>query len=176
MKKALNSVHKFLLIKKTIASLLVLSTLLLACTESQKKADRIYYNATIWTGDSTLPAATTIAVSGNEIIYVGDNYKDFQGPETELIDVNEGMIVPGFIDNHTHFLTGGYNLASVDLRIAKSKEEFIQILGTFCAQHPDDRWVLGGDWDHEAWGGELPSKEWIDSVTGNQNCSCDQYQ
>ena len=26
-------------------------------------------------------------------------------------------------------------------------------------------WITSGDWDHENWGGMLPSREWIDSVT-----------
>ena len=26
-------------------------------------------------------------------------------------------------------------------------------------------WVLGGDWDHHMWGGQLPDKTWLDSVS-----------
>src|SRR5262249_24389159 len=26
-------------------------------------------------------------------------------------------------------------------------------------------WIQGGDWDHTLWGGELPDRNWIDSVT-----------
>ena len=38
---------------------------------------------------------------------------------------------PGFIDNHTHFLTGGFGLASVNLRDADSPEEFARRIGEF---------------------------------------------
>src|SRR5690606_14045711 len=27
------------------------------------------------------------------------------------------------------------------------------------------RWITGGDWDHEMWGGALPERAWVDSVT-----------
>ena len=30
---------------------------------------------------------------------------------------------------------------------------------------PTGQWITGGDWDHENWGGELPTKEWIDEFT-----------
>jgi predicted amidohydrolase YtcJ len=61
---------------------------------------------------------------------------------------------------------GGYGLSSVQLKDVKTKQEFINTLAQFCGSHPGDYWILGGDWDHEAWGGELPAKEWIDSVSG----------
>ena len=138
-------------------------------------ADRIYINAKIWTGNATMPWAEAIAIKNNKIIYTGKNYQSFKGKNTEVIDLKNKMMVPGFIDNHTHFISGGYNLSGVDLRKAKSKQEFISILKEFCKQHDDDRWIQGGDWDHEAWGGELPSKEWIDSVTGNHPLFVSRY-
>ena len=35
----------------------------------------------------------------------------------------------------------------------------------FAATRPKSEWITGGEWDHELWEGELPTKEWIDSVT-----------
>ena len=32
---------------------------------------------------------------------------------------------------------------------------------------PAGAWITDGDWDHEQWGGELPRRDWIDSVTPN---------
>ena len=37
------------------------------------------------------------------------------------------------------------------------------------------RWITGGDWDHEAWGGDLPKKEWIDAVSGNHPVFVNRY-
>ncbi|HWR31903.1 MAG TPA: amidohydrolase, partial [Chitinophagaceae bacterium] len=144
--------------------------------QSQKVfADKSYTNAKIWTGDAANPDAKTIAVKNNTIIYVGNEYRPYEGSTTTIVDLNEKMIVPGFIDNHTHFLNGGYNLSGVQLRYAKNPADFIRILKEFCQQHPDDRWIQGGDWDHENWGGELPSKEWVDSITGNHPLFVNRY-
>jgi len=103
------------------------------------------------------------------------DYIDYKGSKTEMIDLQGKLVVPGFIDNHTHFLSGGYSLASVDLKAAKTPPEFISFMKEYCNLHPDDRWIQGGNWDHEAWGGELPKKEWIDSVTGNHPVFVSRY-
>ena len=70
------------------------------------------------------------------------------------------------MDDHTHFLSGGYQLSSVDLRMAASPQEFVQRIKDFAAERQPGEWILGGDWDHERWpGSPLPRREWIDSVT-----------
>ena len=159
--------------KKIIIAFIALA-LFISCTQHQT-ADRIYINAKIWTGDSANDRATVIAIKDSAIIYVGNDYRDYKGSSTQIIDMDGKMIVPGFIDNHTHFLGGGYQLASVNLRNAKSQPDFISTLKTFATAHNDSRWIQGGDWDHEAWGGNLPTKNWIDSVTGNHPVFINRY-
>lgn len=147
---------------------------MISCTHHQE-ADLIYINAKIWTGDSANPRATAIAIKDSTILFVGLDYQPYQGNQTRIIDLNGSMVVPGFIDNHTHFLDGGVKLASVDCRPAKSREEFISILKQYISSVTGSRWIKGGDWDHEAWGGELPRKEWIDSVSGQHPVFIDRY-
>ncbi len=128
-------------------------------------ADKIYYNGNIWTGNKNRPHAEFIAVKGEEILAVGSNYKAVQGSDTKLIDLSGQFVVPGFIDNHTHFMGGGFQLMSINLRDVNSKEEFIRHVEEYVEDIPEGQWILGGKWDHEMWGGELPSTEWIDSLT-----------
>ena len=156
---------------KNIVQLLFISLLFVSC--GKEKVDRIYVNAKIWTGDTLNPSATVIAVKGEKIVYVGDDATKFTANET--IDVQGKQLLPGFTDNHTHFLSAGYALSSVKLKDAMTKEEFIKRVAEFCKSKPDDTWVMEGSWDHENWGGELPSKAWIDSVCGNHPVFLSRY-
>jgi predicted amidohydrolase YtcJ len=149
--------------------------LLLGSCNHHPVADRIYMNAKIWTGDSVNPAAKAIAIKDSQILYVGDNYQAWEGSQTIVTDLKGKMLVPGFIDNHVHFLDGGYYLASINLRNARSKEEFIKIFRKYTDSTKGDGWIKSGNWDHEAWGGELPRKEWIDSISGDHPVFVSRY-
>src|SRR5664279_1274161 len=138
-------------------------------------ADHIYFNASIWTGDSANPKAKSIAVKDSLIVYVGDDYQSFAGNGTVLTDMKGLMMVPGFIDNHTHFLEGGYFLANINLRQAKSMQDFILSFRRYTDSAKNNSWILGGNWDHEAWGGQLPRKEWIDSISGDHPVFVSRY-
>lgn len=146
-----------------------------ASSHEQTTADKIYMNAVVWTGDSANPRATSIAIKDSTIIYVGNDYKNYRGSHTEVIDVGGKMLLPGFIDNHTHFLSGGYQLASVDLKNVKTKQEFISAIKKYVSAIRGKRWIQGGDWDHEAWGGELPQRQWIDSITDDNPMFINRY-
>ncbi len=124
----------------------------------------------IWTGNNALPWAEAMAIVRDSIVAIGSpsEIQQWKGEKTEVIKTSPGnLIVPGFIDCHTHFVDGGFRLASVQLRDAKSPLEFIQRIKNFAKTLPPGAWMTGGDWDHENWGGELPQRAWIDSVTQN---------
>ena len=126
-------------------------------------------NARIWTGDPRRQWADGMAITGDRITSVGSSaeVRKLATPATRVIDAHGMMVVPGFIDAHVHTLDGGFGLASVQLRDAKTPQEFVRRIGEFAKTIPAGSWITNGDWDHEQWGGELPRREWIDSVTPN---------
>ncbi|MEO6333880.1 MAG: amidohydrolase, partial [Pyrinomonadaceae bacterium] len=72
----------------------------------------------------------------------------------------------GFNDAHVHFSETGAQLSSVDLRSAKTPQEFVERIKSFAAKLPKGRWILGGKWDHENWTpNNLPTAAMIDAAT-----------
>jgi hypothetical protein len=133
-------------------------------------ATLIVTGARVWTGDRRHPWAEAVAVRGERIVAVGAaaEIERLTGPGTRRIAARGGMVTPGFIDSHVHFLDGGFGLGSVKLRDAASRADFVRRIAEFARTAPAGAWVLGGDWDHELWGGELPRRDWIDAVTADR--------
>ncbi len=127
----------------------------------------IFITGKIWTGDIHRPHAKAIAIRGDKIVAVGsqEELQKYCGDKTKMIDAGDGLVVPGLIDSHIHLIDGGLRLASVQLRDANTREEFVRRIGVFAKKQKPGAWITGGDWDHTLWGGELPSRDWIDAVT-----------
>ena len=131
-------------------------------------ADLIIVNGNIHTMERSRPLAEAIAIHGNRIIAVGSNdeIKKLAGANTRVIDAKGQLVLPGFNDAHVHFMSGGFQLSSVDLRDANTPQEFAERIRDFAAKLPKGRWITGGDWDHERWpGAKLPTRELIDRYT-----------
>ena len=133
-------------------------------------ADLAITGGRIWTGNKAQPWAEALASRGERIIAVGSNdeIKKLIDSHTQVIDLQGKLSTPGFIDDHTHFMSGGFQLLSVDLRDAATQEEFARRIKTYAEKRGPNRWITGGDWDHELWtGGPLPTKELVDRYTAN---------
>jgi predicted amidohydrolase YtcJ len=133
-------------------------------------SDVIIVNANVHTMDRSHPQAEAIALNGNRIIAVGSNdeIRKLAAANTRVIDARGQLVLPGFNDSHVHFLSGGFQLSSVDLRDANTPQEFAERIRTFAAKASAGTWITGGDWDHERWpDARLPTKELVDRFTPN---------
>lgn len=132
------------------------------------QADIVITNANIHTVNPKKPTANSVAMLNGRIVAIGSDAdtKTWIGPATRVIDAKGKLVLPGFNDAHVHFLETGYQLSSVDLRNAKSPEEFVKRIKEFAAKLPKGRWITGGQWDHENWTpNNLPTAALIDAAT-----------
>lgn len=137
-----------------------------ACTNKPKIA---FINGKIYTVNEKLPFAEAVITQGEKIVFVGSqrDAEELIEKNTKKIDLKGRLMLPGFIDNHTHFAHGGFYLLGIDLRPAKSTQEFKQLVKEYVNQH-EGKWVTGGYWDHEQWEiNNLPTKEMIDDFSPN---------
>ena len=127
------------------------------------QAELIITNATL-----RIPNADGLVIRGSQIIAIGASSEmiSFRGKATRVIDAKKRLVLPGFNDAHVHFLDGGFGLSRVNLRDAKSPTEFTSRIRQFAEKTPENRWILGGTWDHENWpGAPLPTRQMIDAAT-----------
>src|SRR6059036_2930150 len=134
-----------------------------------RPADIVIRGGMVWTGLSSGAAQPgVVAIAAGKILAVGDSaaIARYVGSRTQVIHAHGGLVIPGLADGHTHFIGGGFQLASVDLRNAASPQEFVRRIGEYARTLKPGEWITGGDWDHTLWVGQpLPRHEWIDSVT-----------
>jgi len=140
----------------------------IAVTAQGISADLVIVNANIRTMDAKRTIVHSIAALNGKIIAIGSDAdtKALIGPNTRVIDAKGKLVLPGFNDAHVHFMDTGAQLSSVDLRSAKTPEEFVRRIRDFAAKLPKGRWITGGNWDHENWTpNNLPTAAMIDAAT-----------
>lgn len=133
----------------------------------QNRADLVILHGHVYTVDKAQPHAEALAIVGDRIAAVGSEteIQKWIVPATKQIDAKGHSVLPGFIDSHVHFSSGGGEISGVQLRDAATPAEFTRRIAEFAHKTPKGEWITGGTWDHELWGGSLPSRDWIDKDT-----------
>jgi predicted amidohydrolase YtcJ len=134
-------------------------------------ADAVLVNGKVWTVCKDRPEAQALAVWHGRILAVGTSaeVRRLAGPATRTIDLHGRRVVPGFYDSHVHFLGSGQRLGEVALKDALDEAEFGRRLRAFDHKLSRDRWLTGGEWDHDrTFNGTLPTAELIDKYVADR--------
>jgi len=143
---------------------------LASCTSDKPAgphADRIFINGKVWTGDDAQPTAQAMAISGDKIVAVGTTaeIRALASDETEVIDLKNRRVVPGFQDSHTHFLMGSANKGNqVELDDAETLEDIQRRVAEYAEANPDESWITGNGWGYAAFPDNTVDKTYLDEV------------
>ncbi len=129
------------------------------------RADLILHNGRIWTVEAARPEARALAVAGDRIVAVGDEASVMarRGPSTEVVDLKGRLVLPGFIDAHTHFENAADWLFRVGLFDVRDPHELARRLERAARRIPKGMWITGGDlgafaaWEAERTGRPVPT-------------------
>jgi predicted amidohydrolase YtcJ len=151
----------------SISILLITSSVLIACTEKsqQDPADLVMLNGGIYTVDTDRSWAEAAAIVDGIIVAVGsnDDIQPYVGPDTEVIDLDGRMAMPGIHDSHVHPLEGGYEQVYCNLGALASVEEVIGALQA-CEDSQQGEWFNAVGLDLGIFGLTGPDKSILDGI------------
>ncbi len=133
-------------------------------------ADIVIRNARVYTVNPDLPWAEAIAIKDEHISYVGSQsgVEPYLSGQTQIIDAQGRLVLPGFIDSHNHIWSGS-DPNSVDLFGAASLDEIQERIRDFAESRPDLEWIEGEGWIYSALpDGRLPTADDLEGLTGGR--------
>ncbi len=131
-------------------------------------AEQVFINGAVYTADEERSWAEAVAVSNGEIVFVGTNQsaEALIGANTEVVDLDGKMLLPGFHDGHAHIRYGG----AATLRCSLHSEQDLTVIRSLLVDcvssqaYASDEWVVGGGWPISAFPDGSPSSAMLDEV------------
>lgn len=124
-----------------------------SCAQKKEPADLVLRNGKIVTVDEGKPEAQALAVRGDIIVAVGSNrqIKPYINQETEVIELEGKLAIPGFIDAHGHFTSLGESKLELDLMKVKNWDEIVAMVEETVRKAKPGEWIQGRGWHQEKW-------------------------
>jgi predicted amidohydrolase YtcJ len=127
----------------------------------------ILYNGILATQSPAHPHAQALAVGNGKILAVGRNEDvlNLAGPDTEKIDLEGRLVVPGFIDAHIHFYEWALKRQGIKLDDLTCLEELLDRVQEAADSRPPGQWIIGQGWNETDWTAHcMPTRETLDRV------------
>lgn len=128
-------------------------------------ADALFYNGKVLTFSTERKTARAIAVADGEIISIGSDVEIRRSAPRgcEKVDLGGKLVIPGFIDCHTHFIQMGVDSLSVDLSATTSLDQALGLMKTAALKTRKGEWVIATNWSESRWdGGRFVSRADLD--------------
>jgi predicted amidohydrolase YtcJ len=124
-----------------------------ACAGPVEPADLVLRGGKVVTVDDAQPEAQAIAVSGYSIVAVGSNRQisRYIGPDTEVVELEGRLAIPGFIEGHGHFMSLGNARMILDLTQAGTWDDIVAMVAEAARDAAPGEWITGRGWHQEKW-------------------------
>ena len=101
------------LIKGALAVAIALGTL----EAHAQTADLILYNAKVFTAEPGQPLQQALAIAGDKVLKVGSDQevRALADAHSRQVDLGGKLLMPGFIDSHSHAIFGGLELIAASM-------------------------------------------------------------
>ena len=150
------------MVSKKLSVIMLLSIVLItACQkDSPVTVEKLFTNGVVYTANKTQQVVTSIGITNDRLVYVG-NAKDAEAlitTETEIIDLNGKMIIPGLHDVHIHLAgiveSDNCDLAGQAFSLTDMVPRLKQCLRRL--ELPDGEWLTVEQWPY--YSGNEPSE------------------
>lgn len=125
-------------------------------------------NGRILTQDDESPVVEAISFAHGRVLETGQakTLRKRAGPRTEVRDLEEKVVLPGFVDCHTHVASLGGRYYFADLSDADSKDQALKRLENHDVRLGEAGWILGWNWDETKWAERTPLRsEDLDDIS-----------
>ncbi len=145
-------------------------------TAQAPPADLVLTNGRIVTVDDGRPEAEAIAISQDRIQALGTaaEIKPMVGPNTQVIDLQGQLAIPGFIESHGHFTGVGGAQLELNLMNAESWDKIVAMVAEAVSRAKPGQWIYGRGWHQEKWNARpvpnvegFPTHASLDKVSPN---------
>jgi len=145
--------------ERLIRSIGLIALFVLSACSTKKKADRLLFNARIYTVDSLFTVSEAMVIREGKVLATGTRVSLENTYQADTLEDMQGQtIVPGWNDAHAHFVQYALGLREANLVAANSWEETLERVHSFFRDKPNG-WVIGRGWDQNDW----PDKNFPDN-------------
>jgi predicted amidohydrolase YtcJ len=139
-------------------------------------ADLVLINGRIVTVDDARPEAEAIAISKDRVQALGTTteIKAMVGPNTQVIDLQGQLAIPGFIESHGHFTGVGGAQLELNLMNVESWDKIVAMVAEAVSHARPGQWIYGRGWHQEKWNARpvpdvegFPTHASLDKVSPN---------
>lgn len=122
-------------------------------TAQASAADLVLTNGRIVTVDDARPEAEAMAISKDRIQALGTaaEIKPMIGPNTQVIDLQGQLAIPGFIESHAHFAGIGGAQMQLNLMNVDSWDKVVAMVAEAVSRARPGEWIYGRGWHQEKW-------------------------